>query len=444
MSSESGDVTPDAPTEKGIQASCRQSALSEALRRVVRVLPKARKDDPTNYIRITADRTRKGLVVSAYNGVTAIVSSVPATISRWDGKGLLVNNHFVDLIGALPDGAVTLKAETPTRLQVIAPGGGKSEPKSRSASSYPALKEGDGKAYVLNDAAFRTALERVKLATNGDETNQIARVALLQLWEPKSKGQEECYFSLVATNMSILAVHQEVGPATDLPKPDLELKIPVKALAALESFLGVDETITLRTGTLNDDVRIATFAYGNKGEHKVTVQLESGEWARFRDFIPTASHIKTRVTVDPEVLKSALQVNLVFASVRPHRTVFFDIGREDGVMYSSVTTQQRGNSVTPTTVRMTGEPVQIAVNAELLLKAVSEFTTEVKWSLTHARGNSTITNAEGKTIYMLSAIEAGTDQETPDTDEADATPEAAGTENETPETGEDETDEEDE
>ena len=217
-----------------------------------------------------------------------------------DGSAVLPARLIVDIVRALPEGAVSLEVDA-DEAQISA---GRSQFAVRSlpATEFPRPPEPPDRAVELDAAELSDALRQVVAAASTDESRPILTGVLL--------AAEAGGLRLVATDSYRLAVRDL--PSTSVLEEDQHVLVPSLALRELNRLLSGAEGITIRVGDRHVSFEV--------GAVRLTSRLIEGDFPNYRGLIP--AHQPNRLQVGRDaLLEGVKRVKLLAKEATPVRLV---------------------------------------------------------------------------------------------------------------------------
>lgn len=271
--------------------------------------------------------------------------SLPVEVGQ-SGAITLPAKVVSEVVGSLPEAKVTLEGESGKSITIKC-GHSQYVIQGMPAEEFPSPpRVGQETTFELPQPAVKDLIKSVVFAASVDETRLILTGCLL-IWD----GQT---LKLAATDMHRLAVNSITTEGAQ--GKELSVIVPSRALGEVVRSLSndPDDKITITVG----DNQIMF----NLGDLTVTSRLIEGQFPNYERVIPTESD--KRVIVERQALAAALKRASIVARTEANKVMLHSQG---GVLTIQAESGEVGQAHEEVDIKLEGEDLEIAFNAEYLL-----------------------------------------------------------------------------
>lgn len=293
------------------------------------------------------------LKLTGTNLETGISVWLAAKVEK-EGKITVPAKVFVELLGSLPPGTVSLENEA-DKLKVSC-GQYKATVNGLAADEYPevpSIKNKQGKGEIkLSKGKIGEAIEQVAGAAGADDSRPIFTGIKLEICPTGMR--------LAATDgyrLSVKTVNEFKAAAVKKT-----LIVPARALMELARSLDFDSGEELVLAPTDEEKQLI-FSLSNL---EIVTRLLEGEFPDFEKIIPKSSG--TKIEVQSDELRQAVKAAAVFARDSAN-IIKFKINT-NGIIISANSPQVGGNEIS-LDAKITGDSAEVAFNSRYLLEMLS-------------------------------------------------------------------------
>ena len=264
-----------------------------------------------------------------------------------DGAAVVPARLIVDIVKALPAGAVEIDLEGGERDEIsISAGRSQFSVRPVAVDDYPTQSEPSGEAVTLSAETMSDALRQVVRAASTDDARAVLTGVLL--------ASEDDGIRMVATDSYRLAVRDL--PDSAVLDSGQKVLIPGRALSELQRVMGDDDELTVQFG-----VREATF---KAGRTRLSTRLIEGEFPNYRNLLP--SSYPNLLTVSKAAMVEAIRrVKILAQDSTPVRLTLGG----DSVQLTAIT-QDVGNAAEEIDASYDGAEMTVAFNPDYLAAGI--------------------------------------------------------------------------
>lgn len=356
---------------------CAQNSLSTHLSLISRAVPSRPSHPVLANVLLHADAKTQQVHLSAFDLSLGIQTSFSAQVES-GGTLTLPAKLLTDIISRLPDGEITLDAETAegnssqetSPIATITCATGRYQVRGMGAAEFPELPViEDGEVTHLQAGSLIEGLKGSLFSASTDETKQVLTGIHLSL---QPDGLE-----FAATDGHRLAVVQTVNAedssdeaaaksgsqSTKFPQavenPALNVTIPAKALRELERML--DARQSAEPITVHFDQGQVVFEWS---EQRLTSRLLEGQYPNYRQLIPR--QFSRQMTVERRLFLNALERIAVLADQKNNIVkLSLDCGNQEVAL--SVDAQDVGSGREAFPAQVSGDDMDVAFNVKYLM-----------------------------------------------------------------------------
>jgi DNA polymerase-3 subunit beta len=306
-------------------------------------------------ILLASDRNR-GLKLQATNlelGVTVWLSDGVTVTS--EGATTLTAKLLTDVIGALPEEALTLQHDPAAEATSISCSRFTTSMHGIAAADFPPIPTGKGLARTtaIDAERLRAAIAQVALAAAADDTRPVLTGVLITL---------EGGVATFAAADGFRLARKTVTLAHPAPQRVATI-VPARALAKLAALLvdvrgEVDITVTPNGGQV---------VFATPGLEVVTRVID-GLYPDITRVIPTQH--TTGVALETAELAKAVKLAAYFAAAASNILRLTTVAGEAGQLTIAANAAEVGDNTGRVTAVVSGESAQIALNAKFLTEAL--------------------------------------------------------------------------
>ena len=331
----------------------------------------------------------RGLKVSGRDNDLTIEATIEVA-SLEEGVAVVPLSPTVDLVRALPDGAVDFVSDDSTAVFSV----GRSEFKVfvQPDVDPPFLRGPEPEAVVVDDSEFREGIKQVLRAASKDDSRDVMYTGVLF-------SAIEGGVRLVATDGVRLALRDIQGLEILSDESGAEVIVPSRALSELErisqAFQKGGETIGIKVGK-----KEATFEFS--GVRLTTRMIDE----KFRDYrqILQPSYPRELTVEKAELLDSLRRLRRMAREARDVTHLRMEM--TESSLELSVKIPQVGQATEQLDVKFTGEDFVAAFDPELLIEGVDAVSTDsVRMEFSESNRPACITNTTDRNFqYLLMPI----------------------------------------
>ena len=352
--STSGTTTPEGATAP-LGISVPQATLKRGLKLVGHALAGSSTLPILANVLLASERDR-GLKLQATNlelGVTVWLSDGVTVTS--EGATTLTAKLLTDVVGALPEEALTLRHDPAAEATTISCSRFETSIHGIAAADFPPIPTGKGltRTAVIDADLLRQAISQVALAAATDDTRPVLTGVLITL---------EAGVATFAAADGFRLARKTVPLAHPVPQRVATI-VPARALSKLGALLGdvrgeVDITVTPNGGQV---------VFATPGLEVVTRVID-GLYPDIARVIP--AQYTTGVSLETAELAKAVKLAAYFAAASSHIVRVTAVAGEAGQLTIAANAAEVGDNTGRITAEVSGESGQIALNAKFLLEAL--------------------------------------------------------------------------
>jgi len=261
-----------------------------------------------------------------------------------DGTIVMPAKLAVDIVKALPPGAVTI--DTEGEEAKISSGRSDFALNLIPAEEFPHFTTPAGEVVTIDAAAFTDGIRQVAAAASTDDSRPILTGVLM--------AAEGSGLRLVSTDSYRLAVRDLPGSA--VLEEGQSVLVPSRALQEVVRVLGGASELTLELGE-----REASFSVEGT---RLTTRLIDGEFPKYRSLIPQSQ--PNRLTIGrQELIEAVRRVKLMAREATPVRLTM-----RDGSAELAAITQDVGQAHESLDASFSGTELTVAFNPDYLLSGL--------------------------------------------------------------------------
>lgn len=318
-----------------------KSALTDVLRKVLNAVSTKTTIPVLNNVLLQADE--QGLLLSATD-LEVFMRSRAAGVTEREGRTTLPARKFAQIIGALPEGDVTLETNENEQTAI-------SCEKSffrivgMESAEFPTEEEVESNwSFTLPAAEFRKILNKVSYAASTDETRHVLNGILLSI--------RSSVLTTVGTDGRRLAL---VERALEEGTPgDVDVILPPKLVTELERVLEEDHPLTIQLSESR-----AAFTVN---ETRIVSKLVEGSYPNYRQVIPDSF---SKSAVFPREVFGAVLNRVAMVVSESSSSVNMELKDTQATLSANSAEVGEGNEAFE--ISYDGEPVEISFNPLFLM-----------------------------------------------------------------------------